>query len=62
MNNLKKYDTWKVQLTIANNFISSIDNNEERVMLSKSDTIEIIINNETDEAIKELFDSVKNRY
>ena len=62
MNNLKKYDTWKVQLTIANNFISSIDNNEECVMLSKSDTIEIIINNETDEAIKELFDSVKNRY
>ena len=28
INNLKKSDTWKIQLTIANNFISSIDNDE----------------------------------
>ena len=34
MNNLKKYDTWKIQLTIENNFISSIDNDEECVMHS----------------------------
>ena len=26
LNNLKKSDTWKIQLTIANKFISSIDN------------------------------------
>ena len=31
-NNLKKFDTWKIQLTIANNFISSIHNDEEHVM------------------------------
>ena len=31
INNLKKFDMWKIQLTIANNFISSIDNDEERV-------------------------------
>ena len=31
MNNLKKSDTQKIQLAIANNFISSIDNDEERV-------------------------------
>ena len=42
--NLKKSDTWKIQLTIANNFVSSIDNDEERVIHSKSDKIEIIIN------------------
>ena len=36
-NKLKKSDTWKIQLTIANNFISSVDN-EEHVMHSKSDT------------------------
>ena len=35
INNLKKSDTWKIQLRIANNFISSIDNDEERVMLTK---------------------------
>ena len=36
-NNLKKSGTWKIQLTIANNFIFSIDNDEERIMHSKSD-------------------------
>ena len=62
INNLKKSDTWKIQLTIANNFISSIDNDEERVMHSKSDNIEIMINDEADEVIKELFDSLKDNY
>ena len=62
INNLKKSDTWKIQLTIANNFISSIDNDEKCVMHSKSDNIEIMINDEADEVIKELFDSLKNRY
>ena len=62
INNLKKSDTWKIQLSIANNFISSIDNDEEHVMHSKSDNIEIMINDEADEVIKELFDSLKNRY
>ena len=52
INNLKKYDTWKIQLTIASNFISPIDNYEERVMNLKSDIIEIIINDEADEVIK----------
>ena len=58
INNPKKPDTWKIQLTIANNFISSIDNDEERVMHSKSNNMEIMINDEADE----LFDSVKIRY
>ena len=31
-------------------------------MHSKSDNIEIMINDEVDEVIKELFDSLKNRY
>ena len=44
------------------NFISSIYNNEERVMHSESDTKEIMINDEVDEVIKELFKSLKNRY
>ena len=62
INNLKNSDTWKIQLKIANNFISSLDNHEERVMLSKIDNIEIMINDEAGEVIKELFDSIKNRY
>ena len=31
--------SWKIQLTIANNFIFSIDNDEEHVIHSKSDNI-----------------------
>ena len=34
INNLRKSDSWKIQITIANNFIFSIDNDEERVMHS----------------------------
>ena len=48
INNHKKSDTWKIQLTIAKNFISSIDNDEEHVMHSKSNNIEIMINDEAD--------------
>ena len=62
INNLKKSDTWKIQFTAANNFISTIDNDEERVMHSKSDKIEIMTNGEADAVIKELFDSLQNRY
>ena len=44
MNNLRKCDLQKILLTKANNFISSIDNDEERVMHSKCDNIEIMAN------------------
>ena len=41
-----------MQLTLANNFISSIDNDEQRVMHSKSEKIEIMTNDEAGEVIK----------
>ena len=41
IDNLEKSDTWKIQSIIANDFISSIDNEEGRVMHSKSDNIEV---------------------
>ena len=52
INNLKKSDTWKVQLTIVNNFIFSIDNDEEHVAHSKTDNVEIMINDEANEVMK----------
>ena len=55
-------DTCKIQLTIANNFISSIDNDKEHAMHSKSDDIEIMLNDKADEIIEELFNSLKNKY
>ena len=47
---------------MSSNFISSIDHDENCVMHSKNDNIEITINDEADEVIKKLSDSLKNRY
>ena len=52
INNLKKSDTWKIQLTMANNFISPIENDEGCVMHSKSNNSKIMINGEADEVVK----------
>ena len=54
---------WKIQLMITINFISSKnDNDEEHVTHSKSDNIERMINDEADEVVKKLFESLKERY
>ena len=42
INNLEKSDAWKIQLTIAIDFISSKDTDEERVMHSKSNHVMVI--------------------
>ena len=42
--------------------MSPKDTDEERVMHSKSDNIEIMINDRVDEVIKELFDSLLSSY
>ena len=52
----------KMQLTITNNLISSTYNGNEHVMHSKNDNMEIMIDDEADEVIKEIFDSLKNRH
>ena len=39
-----------------------MNNNEEPVMHSKSDTMEIMIDEEADEVIEQLFQSHKNSY
>ena len=62
INKLKKSDTCKIQLTIQNNSIASTDNDEEHVMHSTAGNIEIMINDEVDEIIEELYKSLKNRY
>ena len=63
ISDLKKSDTWKIQLTIISNFISSKDDNdEEHEIHSKGDNIVIIMNDEADEFIKELFQSCRKRY
>ena len=62
MNDLKKFDTRKIQLTIAIYFISSKDNDEKRIINSKSNNIETMINDRADEVIEELFQSLLSIY
>ena len=71
INSLRKSGTWEIYLIITMNFISfRDDNDEELVMHSKSDNgeimindiIEIMINDETNNFIRKVFHSRKNRY
>ena len=52
---------WKIQLTISIYFISSLGNDVITYYI-KNDSIEMMINDGGSEVIKELFDSLKNRY
>ena len=52
INNLKKSETWKIELTIAIHFVYSKYNDEERVMYSKSENVEMVINNKAGEVLK----------
>ena len=60
--NLQKSDTWKKQLTIAINFISSKDVEEEPVMHSKSNNTEFMPYDNSNEVADELFESHLSRY
>ena len=51
----KTSSEWKIQLTMAINFISSKDSDETRTMHTKSNNEEIMIGSETNEIIKDLF-------
>ena len=62
INNLKKSDTCKIQLTMAINFISPKDIDEQLVMHSKSGNIEIMIDDKANQVIEELFQSLHSRY
>ena len=52
----------KIHLTMAIKSFSSKDSEEIRTMHSKSDNIKILIGNETDEIIEDLFDSFLQKY
>ena len=58
----KTQGEWKIQLTMIVNFISSKDSDEIRTMHTKSNNIKIMMGSETDEIIKELFESLLQKY
>ena len=53
---------WKIQLTTNIHSISSKEHDDRQLMHCKSHDIEIMTRNETDEIIKELFQSLLARY
>ena len=60
--NLQKSNTWKIQGTIATNFISSKDVDEERVIHLKSNNIEFMSYANANEIVNELSKSLLSRY
>ena len=52
----------KIQLTMAINFVSSKDSDQNRIMRTKSHNVEIMMGNETCEIIKQLFESLLQNY
>ena len=57
-----KFGEREILLTMQVNFISSLDFMETRTISTKSDNIEIMMGIETDEIIRELFESFFQRY
>ena len=53
---------WKIQLSMRVNFISSKDNGETRTIYVWSDNAKIMVGIETDDIIKELFESSLDNY
>ena len=62
INNHKAHGEWKIQLVMKIKFISSLDDNEFRVMYTKSDNVEIMSGTETSDVSNELFTSFFRRY
>ena len=59
---LQKSGTWKIQLTIAINFVSSKDTDDEQVMHSGNNNVEVMTYDNANEVIEEIFESLFSRY
>ena len=59
---LQNSDTWKIQLKIASDFISSKVASKERVMHSRSGNIKFTSYNDENGVVDELFESLSSRY
>ena len=57
----KTQEEWKIQLSMVINFISSKDSDEILIIRTKSNNIESMMGNETDETIEELFESLSQK-
>ena len=60
--NLQNFDSCKIHLTIAINFIYSKDSEEERVMHTNSGNIKFTPYSDANEVANKLFKSLRSRY
>ena len=58
----KTSSEWRIQLTMAINFISSNDSDETRTMHTRSNNVEVMVGSETKEIIMKLFESFLQKY
>ena len=62
VNDNKNQGEWKIHLTMAINFSSSKNSEETCTMYSKNKNIEVMMGNENDKTIEDLFYSFLQRY
>ena len=62
INDHKTRTEWEIRLAMSINFISSKDSDETRTLRTKSNNIEIVMGNETDEIIEKLYESLLQNY
>ena len=58
----RTFSQWKIQLTMAINFIFSKDSDETRTMHTKSNNVKIMVGSETNEIIMDLFECFLQKY
>ena len=56
IDDLQKSGQWKMHLTMKLKFLSSTDINEKRIRFSKSDNSIVMIGNDADTIIQEVFE------
>ena len=59
---LQNSEAWRIQLTIAINFISSKDNEKQCVMHSSSDNIKFTTYCDANDVVEKLFKSLRSKY
>ena len=58
----KTSSEWRIQVTMAINFVSSNDSDETRTMHTRSNNVEVMVGSETKEIIMKLFESFLQKY
>ena len=62
INDAKSQSEWKIQLPMEINFVSFKDSDEIRLIHTKRDNIDILMENEANDVIEKLFKSLLQKY